>query len=254
MGRLDNKVAIITGGSTGIGKAVAYLFANEGAKVVVASRNTKRGEKAVEEIKEREGEAIFVKTDVRRPGDVKNMVRSAVNIYGKLDILVNSAGIVGESNLTADCTDKNWQRVIATNLLGVFLCMKYGIPEILKSGGGSIINMSSVGADRGIANLPAYCASKGGVSALTRTTAVEYADKNIKVNAVNPGTTATPLLLSVSDEVVAQHISGIPQKRMADPMEIAYAVLFLASDECRYTTGHSLVVDGGREIDSRATG
>ena len=254
MGRLDRKVAIITGAGTGMGKAAASLFAKEGAKVVVADYVAESGEETAKEIRDAGGEAIFVKTDVSKPEEVKNLIKAAVDTYGKLNVLYNNAGIAGEPNPTAECTDENWQKVTTTNLYGVFLGMKYAIPEMLKTGGGAIINTASMAADRGLPNLPAYCASKGGVVALSRTTAVEYADKNIRVNCINPATVATPLVVAMGKEVMAQHISAIPQGRAAEPVEIAYAALFLASDECPFLTGHALVIDGGLEADSRQKG
>lgn len=254
MGRLDGKVAIITGAGSGIGRATALLFAEEGAKVVVADFLDEAGGQTVREIRDRGGTATFTRTDVSRAKDVENMVRKAIDIYGKLDIIFNNAGIAGIAGPTGGCSEENWQRVIQTNLSGVFFGMKYAIPEMLRSGGGSVINTASIAADRGIPNLPAYAAAKGGVSALSRTTAVEYAKMNIRVNTVNPATTATQMVLGMGKEILAQHVSAIPMGRPADPKEIAYAVLFLASDESRFITGHSLVVDGGLEIDSRQRG
>ena len=254
MGRLDGKVAIITGSGTGIGEATALLFAKEGAVVVVADFVVEAGERTAKKIKHAGGEAIFVKTDVTKPDDGKNMVKKAVDSYRKLDVIFNNAGITGKPNMTVDYEEEEWGKVIATNLTGVFLGMKYAIPEMLKTGGGSIINTSSIAADRGLANLPAYCASKGGVSSLSRTTAVEYATKNIRVNTINPGTTATPLLLAISEGAWKQHVSAIPMGRAADPVEVAQAVVFLASDESSFITGLSLFVDGGLTIDSRQKG
>ncbi len=250
MGRLDNKVTIITGAGMGMGQAAAILFAKEGARVVVVDWVAEAGEETVRMIKEAGGEAMFVKTDVSKAEDVENMVKETINTYGKLDVIYNNAAIIGESAFTENCSEENWDRIMAINLKGVFLGMKYAIPEMLKTGGGSIVNTASQCGDRGTRNLCAYCASKGGILALTRVTAMELARKKIRVNALNPGIIASPMVLKMSKEEQEGFASIIPQGRLGKPEEVAYAALFLASDESSHVTGHTLVVDGGIEVDN----
>lgn len=250
MARLEGKVAIITGAGQGMGRTGAMLFAKEGAKVVVAEFVTQSGEETVKMIKEAGGEAVFVKADVSNEEDVKKMIKTTVATYGKLDVLYNNAAIIGEVKPTDESTLDNWNKVITVNLTGVFLCMKYAIPEMLKGGGGSIINTSSQAGERGFPNVPPYSASKGGVQALTRAAAMEYAKKNIRVNCINPGVIATPMSMTLSEETVKRFSEAIPQGRFGETEEVAYAALFLASNESSHTTGHALWVDGGMEADS----
>ncbi len=250
MGRLDNKVTIITGAGMGMGQAAAILFAKEGARVVVVDWVAEAGEETVRMIKEAGGEAMFVKTDVSKAEDVENMVKETINTYGKLDVIYNNAAIIGETSFTENCSEENWDRIMAINLKGVFLGMKYAIPEMLKTGGGSIVNTASQCGDRGTRNLCAYCASKGGILALTRVTAMELARKKIRVNALNPGIIASPMVLKMSKAEQEGFASIIPQGRLGKPEEVAYAALFLASDESSHVTGHTLVVDGGIEVDN----
>ena len=252
MGRLDGKVALITGTGSGMGRVAAILFAKEGAKVVGADCVTETGEETVRMIKEAGGEAIFVKADVSKGEDVKKMVKTAVDTFGKLNILYNNAGIQGAPVSTAECTEEEFDKFINVNLKGVFLGMKYAIPEMLKTGGGSIINTGSIAGRRGVANIPGYTASKGGVIALTRGTAMEYAKKNIRVNSISPGVIATPMVLSMPPEAKKIAVSVISQGRLGEPEEVAYAALFLASDESSHITGHILAVDGGIEADTHA--
>ena len=250
MGRLDKKVAIITGAGMGMGQAGALLFAREGAKVVVVDWNAEAGEETVKMIREAGGEAIFVRADVSKARDVENMVKKTIGTYGKLDIIYNNAAIIGRPTFTEDVTEEEWERIMSVNLKGVWLGMKYAIPEMLKGAGGSIVNTASQCGDRGTRNLSPYCAAKGGVLALTRITAMELAKKNIRVNALNPGIIATPMALRSPSEEVRSFEAIIPQGRLGKPEEVAYAALFLASDESSHVTGHTLVVDGGIEIDN----
>jgi len=250
MGRLDNKVAIITGAGMGMGQAGAIMFAKEGAKVVVVDWNTEAGEETVKMIREAGGEAIFVKADVSKARDAGNMVKTTIDTYGKLDIIYNNAAIIGRPAFTEDTTEEEWERIISINLKGVWLGMKYAIPEMLNRGGGSIINTASQCGDRGTRNLCAYCAAKGGVLALTRVTAMELAKKNIRVNALNPGIIGTPMVMAQPKEEQDGFAAIIPQGRLGRPEEVAYAALFLASDEASHVTGHTLVVDGGIEVDN----
>jgi len=251
MGRLDGKVALITGAGMGMGQAAALLFAKEGAKVAVVDWKAEAGEETVRTIKKAGGEAIFIKADVSKAEDAENMVKTTVKTYGKLDVIYNNAGILGRADFTENITEEEWDKIMAVNLKGVWLGMKYAIPEMLKKGKGSIINTASQCGERGTRNLGAYCASKGGILALTRVTAMELAKKNIRVNALNPGIIGTPMALTASKKEQEGFAAIIPQGRMGRPEEVAYAALFLASDESSHVTGHTLVVDGGLEVDNK---
>jgi NAD(P)-dependent dehydrogenase (short-subunit alcohol dehydrogenase family) len=244
MMRLNEKVAIITGGTFGIGESTALLFAKEGARVVIAARSQEKGERVVEEIKKQGGEALFVKTDVSKEDDVKNLVRKTVDTYGKLDIMFANAGVGDMGDI--DCVSlDDWNRTISIDLTGVFLSNKYAIPEMEKSGGGSIINCASILGHVGQPSVCAYSAAKGGVVNFTRTLAVENARKGIRVNAVCPGYVVTNILDGLSDEMLETLKTLHPIGRLGRPEEIASAVLFLASDEASFVTGANLLVDGG---------
>lgn len=246
MGRLAGKVAIITGSGSGMGKATALLFAKEGAKVIAAEIVEQAGRATVKAIEADGDEAIFVKADVSQKEDVEAMVKAAVEKYGKLDILVNCAGIALDEVSTTDCPEDVFNRIIATNLNGVWLGMKYAIPEMLKTGGGAIINFASIAALEAYQGLPAYSASKGGVISISRVAAIEFAAKNIRVNCVAPGHIATPMLLDAWAEEGLQRFRNIaPQGRLGEPAEVASTVLFLASDESSHITGQTIVIDGG---------
>lgn len=246
--RLEGKVALVTGGGSGIGRATALVFAREGAKVVVADVLTEGGEGTVSRIRDAGGKAIFVKTDVSKATEVMALVDSAVSTYGRLDCAFNNAGIEGNMAPTADCTEDNWDRVIDINLKGVWLCMKYEIPEMIKQGDGAIVNTASVAGLVGFQGSPAYCASKGGVIQLTKTAALEYATKGVRINAVCPGIIRTPMVERVTSgkpEVEAQFAALEPVGRMGAPGEVAEAVVWLCSDAASFVTGHPMVVDGG---------
>jgi len=249
MGKLDGKVAIVTGAAAGIGRSTALLFAEEGAKVIVADWDEEKGRRVAAEISGAGGAAIFVRVDVSKPEDVQAMVQTAVETYGRLDVLFNNAGVEGEMVPTADCSLENWDRVIDINLKGVFLGMKYAIPAMLKSGGGSIINNASVAGLVGIANAPAYCASKGGVIQLTKATALEYARKGIRVNVICPGVILTPMIerfVAPDPEQIRKSLEAMePIGRFGQPEEVARLVLFLASDDSSFCIGAPFVVDGG---------
>ena len=242
--RLSGKVAIITGAGSGIGAATARRFVLEGAKVVVVDI-TGAEEKIAGELGEH---AVAVHADVANSSDVRSMIDAAVSRFDRLDILVNNAGIEGEQAPTADCTEENFDRVVAVNLRGVFLGMKYGIPAMIASGGGSIINTASVAGLVGFAGIPAYCASKGGVIQLSKTAALEYAGQKIRVNAVCPGVIWTPMidrLTGGTEEGRAAIVALEPVGRMGSAEEIADLILYLASDESAFVTGAAIPIDGG---------
>lgn len=248
MGKLDGKVAIVTGGSSGIGRATTLLFAQEGAKVVAADWDETKGAGVVEEIRKQGGDCTFVKVDVASPDDVQRMVNTAVETYGRLDVLFNNAGVEGEQAPTADCSLENWDRVININLKGVFLGMKYAIPKMLESGGGVIVNNASVAGIVGFQGIPAYCASKGGVIQLTKTAALEYARQNIRVNVICPGVIWTPMVerfVGGNPEMRTALAALEPVGRFGTPEEVARLVLYLASDDSSFCTGAPFIVDGG---------
>lgn len=250
MGRLDGKAAIVTGGASGMGKTTAVLFAKEGAKVVVADCVVEGGEETVRRIKEAGGEAIFVKTDVSQEADAAAMVKTAVDTYGKLDILFNCAGILERENVPLhEVKSEDFDRVTAVNLKGVFLSMKYAIPEMIKSGGGAIVNFASISGVRALPTIPAYCASKGGVVSISMVAALENAAHNIRVNCVAPGPIATQMVLDQWPDEQIQHFSDMTALgRLGKPEEIARIVLFLVSDDSFWITGQTIVADGGLTV------
>jgi len=241
-----NKVALVTGASSGIGKATALAFAKKGAKVVVVDWIENKD--TMNLIKELGGEAIFIKCDVSKAADVKAMVEKTIEAFGRLDYAFNNAGIEGASAPTQDCTEENWDKTIGINLKGIWLCMKYEIPEMLKQGKGVIVNCSSVAGLVGFSGLPAYVASKHGVIGLTKTAALECAKLGIRVNAVCPGVIKTPMMDRITGnkkEAVEQFTGLEPVGRFGLPEEIANAVVWLCSDEASFVTGHAMAVDGG---------
>jgi len=247
-GRMAGKVALITGGASGIGRATAIAFAREGAKVAVADYMVDGGERTVKTIREAGGQAMFINADVSRPKEVEAMVTKTVEAYGRLDCAFNNAGVEGRIANTAEASDEDWDRTIATNLTGVWFCMKYEIREMLKRGGGSIVNTASVAGMIGFPGFAPYCASKGGVIQLTRTAALEYAKSGIRVNAVCPGVIRTPMVERLMDSYPEFNepllISYEPIGRMGKPEEIAEAVLWLSSDAASFVTGLPMAVDG----------
>lgn len=247
--RLEDKVALITGAGSGIGRETSLLFAAEGAQVVAVDIDDLSGNETVETIQSRGGDATYVHADVSKAADCENMVRVAEETYGKLDVLFNNAGIMHSADSDAIATDEEiWDFTMAVNLKGVFLGCKYGIPALRRAGGGSIINTASFVALMGAATPQiAYTASKGGVLAVSRELAIVHARENIRVNALCPGPLRTELLMKFLDteEKKQRRLVHIPMGRFGDQKEIAYAALYLASDESSFVTGATFVVDGG---------
>ena len=242
---LENKVAIITGAGSGIGKATAELFAKEGAKVVISDISEKNGNIAVEEIKKTGGEAFFIKADSSRPEDNEALVKNTVEKYGSLDIAVNNAGIGGPLGATGEYPIDGWQKVIDINLSGVFYGLRYQIPAMLPKGG-SIINIASILGQAGAKFSPAYVAAKHGVVGLTKTAALEYADKKIRINSVGPGYIKTPLVTNTLDANALNSLVGLhPIGRLGESEEIAEMILWLASSKSSFVTGAYYPVDGG---------
>ncbi|KRB83523.1 short-chain dehydrogenase [Sphingomonas sp. Root710] len=250
MGRLQDKVAIITGGNAGIGRAAARLFAQEGASVVVAARREDEGRAVAEQIVADGGKAMFVRTDVSIAKDHQNLVDATVDAFGRLDLAFNNAGTEQFGQTIVELDEGEWDRVIEINLKGVFLGLKYQIPAMLASGGGAIVNTSSVGGLVATPGLSAYQASKFGVIGLTKVAALEYAQQNIRVNAICPGATRSAMFDRwVADpDVNARVLAAHPIGRFSDPSEQAEAALFLLSDNASYLTGVALPVDGGMTV------
>lgn len=248
--RLKDKVAIITGAGSGIGQATAVLFSKEGAYVVIADIDKEKGTITLDLIKNQNGDAIFVETNVSNAESVRKMVNAALDNYGKIDILVNNAGIFFDAKVI-DMTEDEWNRIMDINLKSVFLCCKYCIPEMIKNKSGSIVNVSSESGIIGEKDLSAYCVSKSGIIALTKCIAIEYAEYNIRANSVCPGTIETALvkdfIRKAADPAKALHNFQCvrPANRLGHPNEIAAGILYLASDESPYATGSILSIDGG---------
>jgi NAD(P)-dependent dehydrogenase (short-subunit alcohol dehydrogenase family) len=251
--RLDGKVTIITGGGSGMGKVAADLFAKEGARVVVSDVSEAAGEAVVAAVKAAGGEASFVRADVSNEDDARAMVQHAVATYGRVDALYNNAGIMPEADHSVIDTDVNtWDKVMAVNVRGVFLGCKYAIPQMLEQGSGSIINIASFVAILGC-SVPqdAYTASKGAVLALTRSTAVQFAGRGVRSNAISPGPIETPLMLDwlLKDEAAKTlRLNRNPTGRFGKPEEIVNVGIYLASDESRWTNGANFVIDGGISV------
>jgi NAD(P)-dependent dehydrogenase (short-subunit alcohol dehydrogenase family) len=252
-GRVEGKVALVTGGASGIGRATALTFAREGAKLVIADMNEEGGQQTVHMITEKGGEAIFVRTDVSKATEVEAMITKTVETYGRLDCAHNNAGISGFGiagdayALTAEYPEERWHQVIAVNLTGVWLCMKYEIPQMLSQGRGAIVNTASGAGLVGSRGMSAYVASKHGVVGLTKTAALEYAQQGIRVNCVCPGVIQTPMTArGLSDpEQKAQIVAREPIGRVGTPEEVAEAVVWLCSDAASFVTGHAMSIDGG---------
>lgn len=242
---LESKVAVITGAGSGIGKAISLLYAKEGAKIVVSDIDEKAGNEVVSEIKAGGGEAAFVKADTSKPDDSKSLTEQAVKQFGGLHIAVNNAGIGGPINLLGEYPIDGWDKVISINLSGVFYGLRYQIPEMLKSGGGSIVNIASILGKVGTKGSAAYVAAKHGVIGLTEAAALEYADQKIRVNSIGPGYILTPLLNSLDDATMKALVGLHPMGRLGTSQEVAELALWLNSDKASFVTGGYYNVDGG---------
>lgn len=245
---LDGKIALVTGGGSGIGRATALAFAREGAKVLIADVIVDSAKETLVMINEAGGEGMVTKVDVSQSEEVESMVSQLVDTYGRLDCAFNNAGIGGGWGFTAKCTEEEWDRVMSINLKGVWLCMKYEIPQMLQQGGGSIVNTASVAGLVGMLGTPAYVASKHGVVGITKAAAMEYATSGIRINAVCPGIIRTPMIgrrLERKPESEAVYRSMEPMGRLGTPEEIAEAVVWLSSDAASFVTGLPMAVDGG---------
>ena len=244
MGRLDGKVAVITGAARGQGGAEAELFAREGARVVLTDVLVDEGQQAADRIRAAGVEALFVKLDVSSPDEWNEVVRHTVQTYERLDILVNNAGIAVRGGVESTPVEE-WERCLDINAKGVFLGMKYAIPAMLQNGSGSVINISSTSGIVGYPGGTAYHASKGAVRIMTKAAAAEYAKRGVRVNSLHPGIIKTAMTDNMAEERAAGIIDRTPMGRKGTPMEIAYGALFLASDEASFVTGAELVIDGG---------
>ncbi len=245
-GCLSGKVAIVTGAGSGIGRASAILFAREGAKVVVSDADEKSGKETALMIKKAKGAAIFAKADISSDSDAKDLIAAAVRAFGKLNVLFNNAGILRHGN-AAECTERDWDRVIDVNLKGAWLCSKHAIPEMIKTGGGSIINTSSIAGLVAFSGIAAYTASKGGIIQLTKSMALDFANKKIRANAICPGIIKTAMTKEMLKDKKASEamLKATPLGRFGVPEDVASAALYLASDDSSFVTGTTLVVDGG---------
>lgn len=242
----EDKIALVTGGSFGIGRATAVAFAKHGAKVVIADWIEDKA--TLEQIEGEGGTGIFVKCDVSKGSDVDQLITQTVKTYGRVDYAINNAGIEGANAVTHECTEENWDKTIGINLKGVWLCMKYEIPLMLKQGKGAIVNVASVAGLIGFPGLPAYVASKHAIIGLTKTAALENAKQNIRINAVCPGAIKTAMIDRITgrDKTVEKQFEDMePIGRMGNPEEVAEAIIWLCSDSASFVTGNSMMVDGG---------
>ena len=247
-GQFSGKVALVTGGSSGIGRAAALAFSREGANVVIADIDAPGGEETARRIQESGGEALFVLTDVSQASTVEALIATTIATYGRLDCAFNNAGINIEHGPLTEGTEAVWDNVLSINLKGVMLCMRYEIPAMLASGGGAIGNTGSVVGLTGGRGFPAYVASKHAIIGLTKATALDYGNQGIRVNAVCPGTIFTPMYerrVGTDPQTTTRIMSEIPLGRLGQPQDVAEAVIWLCSAAASFVTGHSLVVDGG---------
>ncbi|MBC9929121.1 SDR family oxidoreductase [Chitinophaga qingshengii] len=244
----ENKVAIVTGGSFGIGQATAIAFARRGAKVVIADWIEDKERTTLNQIEAVGGKGLFIKCDVSKPGDITAVIDETFSAYGRLDFAFNNAGIEGISAPTHECTQDNWEKTIAVNLTGIWLCMKHELPHMIREGKGAIVNCASVAGLIGFAGLPAYVASKHGVIGLIKTAALETAKLGVRINAVCPGVIRTAMIdrITGKDKVAEQQFVNMePVGRFGEPAEVAEAVIWLCSDAASFVTGHAMPVDGG---------
>ena len=244
----DSDVALVTGAGSGIGRATAQAFAEAGYRVVVSDVDAEANEETAQDLRDQGGTALAVTADVSEPSDVRDLLVKTQDEFGRLDAACNNAGIEGAQVPTAESTEDNWDRVLGINLKGVWLCMKHEIPLLLETGGGSIVNVSSIAGIVGFPNIPAYVASKHGMNGLTKTAALEYAEQDLRVNAICPGAIETPMIERFTHEEAEQRAqleSLHPLGRMGTPDEVATAVRWLCSDEASFVTGHIMPVDGG---------
>jgi NAD(P)-dependent dehydrogenase (short-subunit alcohol dehydrogenase family) len=251
-GQVTGKVALVTGGASGIGRAAAIALAREGANVALADVDAEGGAETVRAVEAAGGAALFVSTDVSRADAVEALIAETVQRFGRLDCAVNNAGIQGELNPTDECSEENWNRIIGINLTGVWLCMKYEIARMREQGSGAIVNVASNFGFVGSPGMPAYSAAKHGVLGLTKTAALEYAQSGIRVNAVCPGPVQTPLVDNMlidqpeaADEIMNSITRRLPMGRIGQPEEIGEAIMWLCSDGASFATGVALPVDGG---------
>jgi NAD(P)-dependent dehydrogenase (short-subunit alcohol dehydrogenase family) len=245
---MTQKVAVITGGATGIGKSTAMLLARKGIKVVISGRREAEGQKAIEEIRAQGGDASFIAVDVDNETQVSEMIGFAVKKYGRLDLAVNNAGISNETKTIGDSDPAKFQAMLQTNVMGVYLCMKYEIQQMLNNGGGSIVNLASIAGLNGIPYAGPYAATKHAVVGLTKSGALDYATQNIRINAVAPGAIKTDIIAGsiAQGQYDEATISAMhPMARMGNPDEIAHGIAWLLSDEASFVTGHILSIDGG---------
>ncbi len=248
MGLVEGKVALVTGSGSGIGRQSALAFGREGAKVVVADVVVDGGQETVKMIKAAGGDAAFVKCDVSKAADVEAAVKFTVDTFGKIDCAHNNAGIEGPTRATADISEAEWDKLLGINLKGIFLSMKYEIPQMLAGGGGAIVNTASIAGLVGFQGLASYTASKYGVNGLTKAAALEYAKAGLRVNSVCPGVINTAMverLIAETPEMEAGLLAGTPMGRLGEPSEIGEAVVWLCSDRASFVTGHNMAVDGG---------
>jgi NAD(P)-dependent dehydrogenase (short-subunit alcohol dehydrogenase family) len=250
--RFQDKVALITGGNSGIGRATSIAFGKEGAKVVVAARRENLGQDVVDAIQKDGGEAVFIRTDVTKPEEIEALFKAVIDKFGRLDYAVNNAGVSSPAmRRIINTTIEEWDWTMNTNLRGVWLCMKHEIKQMLSQGGGVIVNTASIAGLATEVGMSIYCASKHGVMGLTKTAALEYAHKNIRVNAVCPGFIHTPMLeepWQTNPAIKDFTLSQVPMKRFGKPEEIAGAILWLCSDEAAFMTGREMVIGGGQTL------
>ena len=246
MDRLKDKVSLITGGGSGIGRATCLLFAREGATVSVADYDDQGGQETVQQVQAAGGQAVFIRADVSKSADVQNMLNTTVETCGRIDVLFNNAGIEGPSAKLANYPEDAWERVIAVDLTSVYLGMKYVIPHMIKQGGGVILSTASVAGLVGFPGSGAYAAAKAGVINMTRMVALEYAKKNIRINCICPGVISTPMAQRVIGGRPEEQVARMePIGRLGMPEDIANAALFLAGDESSFATGAPFIIDGG---------